>query len=54
MIEAVVEQDGKVIIQREYTNPSLSLEVVLKRLEDYVTSEQLNTAGECTLRVRFK
>jgi hypothetical protein len=40
-------------MQRTYYEPSLSLEMVLKQLEMYIVNEQLNTAGECLLRVRF-
>lgn len=53
MIEAEVHRNGQLLFQRVYHEPSLSLETVLKQLEMYIVNEQLNTAGECLLRVRF-
>jgi hypothetical protein len=53
MIEAEVHRNDKLLMQRVYYEPSLSLEMVLKNLELYIVNEQLNTAGECMLRVRF-
>ncbi len=53
MIEAEVHRNDQLLMQRTYSEPSLSLEAVLKQLEMYVVNEQLNTAGECLLRVRF-
>ncbi len=53
MIEAEVHRNDQLLMQRTYHEPTLSLEGVLKQLEMYVVNEQLNTAGECLLRVRF-
>ncbi|MEB3221019.1 MAG: hypothetical protein VKS61_02980 [Candidatus Sericytochromatia bacterium] len=53
MIEAEVHRNGQLLLQRTYSEPSLSLEAVLKQLEMYIVNEQLNNAGECLLRVRF-
>ncbi|MEB3198603.1 MAG: hypothetical protein VKP62_15505 [Candidatus Sericytochromatia bacterium] len=53
MIEAEVHRNGQLLLQRTYHEPALSLETVLKQLEMYIVNEQLNTAGECLLRVRF-
>lgn len=54
MIEAEVTRNGKLILQRTYREPDLTLAVVLLRLEDYIKSEGLNQEGECLLRVRFQ
>lgn len=40
-------------MSRVYEDPKLSLEYALKWLETYIVNEQLNTLGECILRVRF-
>lgn len=53
MIEAEVHRNDELLMQRTYYEPSLSLEMVLKQLEMYVVAEQLNSSGECLLRVRF-
>ncbi len=53
MIEAEVHRNEEIIMKRQYHEPSLSLEVVLKQLEMYVVEEQLNNSGECLLRVRY-
>jgi hypothetical protein len=53
MIEAEVRRHDILLMQRTYYEPSLSLENVLTKLEMYVVNEQLNTEGECHLRVRF-
>lgn len=53
MIEAEIHRNGALLMQRVYHEPTLSLEQVLKQLEGYVVDEQLNTEGECLLRVRF-
>jgi hypothetical protein len=53
MIEAEIHRNDQLLMSRTYYDPSLSLEKVLKSLEMYIISEQLNTAGECLLRVRF-
>ena len=53
MIEAEVHRNDEVLMLRTYSEPSLSLETVLKQLEMYVVAEQLNHSGECLLRVRF-
>lgn len=53
MIEAEVHRNDKMIMQMTYNNPSQSLEGTLKSLEMYIVNEQLNTAGECLIRVRF-
>ena len=53
VIEAEVHRNEEVIMRREYHEPSLSLETVLKQLEMYVVAEQMNLPGECLLRVRF-
>ncbi len=53
VIEAEVHRNDEVLMLRTYTEPSLSLETVLKQLEMYVVAEQLNHSGECLLRVRF-
>lgn len=54
MIQAEVTRNGKLILQRTYREPDLTLAVVLLRLEDYVKSEGLNQEGDCLLRVRFE
>lgn len=53
MIEAEVHRNDQLLMQRTYSEPTLSLESVLKMLEMYIINEQLNTTGECLLRVRF-
>lgn len=53
MIEAEVHRNGERLMQRTYHEPTLTLEQVLKQLEHYIVSEQLNSAGECLLRCRF-
>lgn len=53
MIEAEIHRNDKLLMQRTYHDPQLSLEQVLKQLELYVVNEQLNTVGECLLRARF-
>lgn len=53
MIEAEVHRNDQLLMQRVYHEPTLSLEGVLRQLELYVVNEQLNTVGECLLRVRF-
>lgn len=53
MIEATVTREGEVIISRTYAAPNLTLEAVIKKLEAYIVDEQLNVAGECTVRVTF-
>lgn len=53
MIEAEIHCNDKLLMQRNYHDHDLSLESVVKQLEMYVLNEQLNTAGECLIRVRF-
>lgn len=53
MIEAEVQRNDEILMQRTYYEPSLSLEMVLKQLEMYIVAEQLNNSAECLLRVRF-
>ena len=53
MIEAEVYCNDQLVMTRTYSDPTLSLETVLTRLESYVVQEQFNLDGECTLRVRF-
>lgn len=53
MIEAEVQRNDEILMQRTYYEPSLSLEMVLKQLEMYIVAEQLNSTAECLLRVRF-
>ena len=53
MIEAEVHRNDELLMRRTFSDGTLSLEAVLRRLELYVVSEQLNASGECLLRVRF-
>lgn len=53
MIEAEAIRNDQIIMARRFDSPHLSLENVLLSLEMYVKEEQLNTAGEVLLRVRF-
>lgn len=53
MIEAEIHCNDKLLMQRNYSDASISLEAVVKQLEMYVLNEQLNAAGECLIRVRF-
>lgn len=53
-IEAEVHRNDQLLMKRDYNDHGQSLEGILKMLEMYVVNEQLNTAGECLLRVRFK
>ena len=54
MIEAEVHRNDEILMRREYHEPSLSLDIVLKQFEMYVVQEQLNNSGECLLRVRYR
>lgn len=53
MIIAEIHQNDKLIFSSVYQTPHLSLESVIKNLELYVVSEQLNTVHECYIRARF-
>lgn len=53
MIEAEIHRNDQLLMARTYYDNNLSLEMVMKGLEMYVVSEQLNFAGECNIRVRF-
>lgn len=53
MIEAIVMRNEELLMQRFFYDPDLTLIKVLHNLELYVINEQLNTVGECVLRVRF-
>lgn len=53
MIECEVHRNDQLLMQRTYYEPSMSLEMALMQMEMYIVNEQLNTAGECMLRVRF-
>lgn len=52
MIWGTVTRNEVLIMDRQYADSSLTLEDVLKQLKLYVKNEQLNTEGECRLRVR--
>lgn len=54
MIVGTVKRNGETIVAaREFHDPSLSLEMVLKKLELYIVNEQLNVAGECVAYATF-
>lgn len=54
MIEAEIYCNDELLMKRVYAEPNLSLEVVGRRLVEYIQEERLNEAGECKLRVRFQ
>jgi hypothetical protein len=53
VIEAEVHRNDQLLMQRVFYDSNTSLEMVLKGLELYIVNEGLNTAGECSIRVRF-
>ena len=59
MIEAVVTQidlrgnDIGVIINRTFSEPNLSLQDVLTKMEQYIKEEEINQCGECNIKVIF-
>ena len=53
MIECEIEQNGNMLMHRTFYDRNLTLETVIKQMEMYVVNEQLNTDGECYVRVRF-
>lgn len=44
--------EEKLILDRQYTDPDLTLEAVSVKIEMYVQKELLNYDGECIIRVR--
>ncbi|MDB5098767.1 MAG: hypothetical protein JWM80_3188 [Cyanobacteria bacterium RYN_339] len=53
MIQAEIRRDEEVLMKRTFGDPTLTLEVVMQRLEAYVVDEGLNFDGECIVRVRY-
>lgn len=54
MIEAEVLRNDLPIMHRSYYDQSMTLEKVIKRLEDYIVDERLNKDGECLIRARYR
>lgn len=53
MIQAEIHREGELLMTRNFQDPTLTLESVMKQLEKYVVEEQFNLEGECVIRVRF-
>ena len=47
------EDGGELIMDRQFSDPDLSLAAVVKKMETYILQEKLNIKAECTIRVRF-
>ena len=53
MIQAEIRREDEILMTRSFCDPTLTLEIVMKRMESYIVNEGLNFEGECLVRVRY-
>jgi hypothetical protein len=53
MIHALVERNKIVILDRTFTDPGLTREVVCRNIEDYIRAEHIHGEGLCVVKVRY-